>query len=291
MTEDHSKPAVVEPIVSGIPGLDVILGGGFLRGGVYMVLGSPGVGKTILGNQLCFEQVASGGQAIYITLLTESHARLVAHQSHFEFFDPQCIGRSLYYISGYEALETERLKGLLELVGNAVRQHKATFLVIDGLVTAGAMAQSELELKKFIHELQVLVELVGCTTLLLTGANANEDQYPMRTMVDGLVRLSVETAGMGAVRTIEVMKFRGGANFLGRHFLEITKTGIVIHPRTEALLGRVSDRPEERARIVAALTDRLGVPEHPWVRRALTESLYNVLDENTGYLDAWTLTL
>ncbi len=56
---------------TGIAGLDVILNGGLLAGGIYLVLGSPGTGKTILGNQLCFNQVAAGGQAVFITLLSE----------------------------------------------------------------------------------------------------------------------------------------------------------------------------------------------------------------------------
>ena len=119
-----------------------------------------------------------------------------------------------------------------------VREHKATLLVIDGLVTAGTMARDDIELKKFIHELQVFVELVDCTTVLLTGANASEDQYAMRTMVDGLIRLRLEAAGMSSFRTIEVMKFRGGANLLGLHFFEISSAGVTVHPRIEALLGR-----------------------------------------------------
>ena len=245
MIEHRSKMPVPARLLTGVPGLDVILGGGLFRGGVYMVIGSPGVGKTILGNQLCYRHVAQGGRAIYLTLLSESHARLISHQSALEFFDGQCIGVSLFYISGYEALAKEKLKGLLDLVRSLVREHKANLLVIDGLVTAGAMAQDDIELKKFIHELQVFVELVDCTTVLLTGANASEDQYPMRTMVDGLIRLRLEPAGMSSVRTLEVMKFRGGANLLGLHFFEISSAGITVHPRIEALLGRSPQGSQE----------------------------------------------
>ncbi len=43
--------------------------------------------------------------------------------------------------------------------------------MIDGLVVSGAGGEADVEQKKFIHELQVFVELVGCTTLLLTNAN------------------------------------------------------------------------------------------------------------------------
>jgi circadian clock protein KaiC len=45
-------------VPSGIAGLDAVLQGGFLQGGLYIIQGTPGVGKTILGNQICFDHVA-----------------------------------------------------------------------------------------------------------------------------------------------------------------------------------------------------------------------------------------
>lgn len=61
---------------SGIAGLDTILGGGFMLGGMYIIHGSPGAGKTILTNQICFHYIAIGGRALFITLLPENHARM-----------------------------------------------------------------------------------------------------------------------------------------------------------------------------------------------------------------------
>ena len=47
------------------------------------------------------------------------------------------------------------------------------------------------------------------------------------------------------------------------------------------------DRGEERTGILEALATRLNTEADPMVRRGLQESVYNVLDENTGYLGAW----
>ncbi len=44
----------LERVPTGIAGLDEILGGGLFRGGVYIVQGTPGSGKTIFGNQACY---------------------------------------------------------------------------------------------------------------------------------------------------------------------------------------------------------------------------------------------
>jgi circadian clock protein KaiC len=239
-----STSSVLTRVPSGLPGLDTILYGGFFRGGVYMVVAPPGSGKTILGNQICFGHVARGGRALYVTLLTESHARMLASLAPMAFFDATRVGAALSYVTVYQALEKEGLQGLLGDLRHLVRDRKATLLVIDGFITAGALAPSDIETKKFIHELQVFVELVGCTTLLLTGASASVDDYALRTMVDGLVELRQEPVGMEQARTCEVPKFRGGAVLMGRHLFEITNAGVAIYPRTESRLGRSVARPD-----------------------------------------------
>jgi circadian clock protein KaiC len=235
---DDDDPETLRRLQTGLHGLDAITHGGFFGGGVYMLLARPGSGKTILGNHICYRHVAAGGRALYVTLLAESHARMISAIKSMAFYDASSVGTTLTYLSGYEALERDKLKGLLDLLRKSIRDHKATLLVLDGLVTVGSVADSEIETKKFIHELQVFVELVGCTTLLLTGANPDE-QYALRTMVDGLLELRVDAIGMEVARTIEVVKFRGGPVLLGRHLFAISDAGISIHPRTESRPGTV----------------------------------------------------
>ncbi len=245
--DEDSGATNLERVSTGIPGLDVILRGGFFRGGVYMVLARPGAGKTILGNHISFRHVAAGGRALFVTLLTESHGRMLGQMRNMEFFDPTAVGKTLTYVAGYQALADGGLKGLLSLIRKVIRDQKATLLVLDGLVTAGAVAESQVEMKKFIHELQTFADMVGCTTLLLTGDNRNGDEYAQRTMVDGLVALHFDVLGMDAVRSIEVQKFRGCGFLMGKHLFAITEAGVVVHPRTEAVLGHKSwQRPDPR---------------------------------------------
>ncbi len=48
-----------------------------------------------------------------------------------------------------------------------------------------------------------------------------------------------------------------------------------------------ADHPQRRGKILEALAARMGRETDPAVRRALIECVYNVLDENVGYLQAW----
>jgi circadian clock protein KaiC len=250
---DEADTTDLRRVPTGVPGLDTILNGGLLPARIYMLMGRPGAGKTIMGNQIAFNYVASGGKALYVTLLTESHARLLGSIAQFEFFEAKYLPTSISYLSGYQALQNEinPLDELLALLSDAVRKHGATMLVIDGLVTAGAVAKSDIALKKFIYGLQVLIELVGCTTLVLTGSKAGDSNYAERTMVDGLFELATKRVGMRTVREIEVLKFRGSAHVLGGNSFEITDVGITVYPRSEAILGRGEAKP---ARAVAPLS-------------------------------------
>jgi len=47
------------------------------------------------------------------------------------------------------------------------------------------------------------------------------------------------------------------------------------------------DKPETRRATLEALATRMNIETDPMVRRGLQESIYNLLDENTGYLSAW----
>jgi circadian clock protein KaiC len=120
MTVPAANSHSIKRIASHVPGLDVLLDGGFMNAGVYMIHGIPGSGKTILANQICFGHVAAGGKALYVTLLAESHARLTQYLRPMTFFDESAIPGKVSYISAFSELEAEGLKGLIDAApGNA----------------------------------------------------------------------------------------------------------------------------------------------------------------------------
>lgn len=59
----------LDRIPSGVPGLDELIGGGFLPGRVYVVTGPPGSGKTTLGMQFLAEGAKNDEKGLFIALL------------------------------------------------------------------------------------------------------------------------------------------------------------------------------------------------------------------------------
>src|SRR5689334_5007599 len=139
---------------SGVPGLDQVLGGGFLRGAVYILQGVPGTGKTILAHQICFEHIRNGGRALYVTVLSENHARMMRNLASLDFYDASAVPRSLYYVSAFQTLEQEGLKGLTTLIRREIERLGTDLLIFDGLTAADKMTASETQFKQFVHDLQ-----------------------------------------------------------------------------------------------------------------------------------------
>ena len=248
--DPDSKPDAAGRVVSGIPRLDYILRGGLLEGGTYAVIGPPGGGKTILGNQFCFNHAArGGGRCVYLSLLVESHGKLMRHLASLDFFDPGRIPDQIYYVSGYAALREGGPAALLDLTRATLRDRRATLLVIDGVESIRQLGEGERMIKEFIHELQAFTAMIGCTTLLLSLKDSGHISAE-NAVVDGILELTDELVGPRAVRELVVHKFRGGGYLRGRHEVEIGREGIVIHPRTEIQFDQPPGRAtEERIRM------------------------------------------
>jgi circadian clock protein KaiC len=262
-----SEGRTLERLPSGIPSLDVILSGGFPKGGIHILQGRPGAGKTTLGNQICFHHATTGGRALYVTLLAESHARMLLHLGTMGFFEASCLPEQVSYISGLDALDREGLPGLVTLLRREIAAREATVMVLDGLVAAEERAGSDTEFKKFIQELQAQAAMYGCTVFLLT-TTTGQTTPPEHTMVDGVVELTDVRFGSRNERGLYVNKLRGSDYLPGRHPFRITPAGLVVYPRIEPMFRQTTVADEFRSGRLSTGIDDLddivgggGVPE------------------------------
>ena len=251
-----AKTTGIGRLPTGVPGLDTILGGGFLVGGVYIIQGTPGTGKTTLGNQICFHHAAHGGRALYTTLLAEYHARMLQHLGSMSFFDASRIPDQVSYLNGFGTLKADGYPALRDLLRREIVKHGATILILDGFATAQRKGYEEESFNEFVHELQSVAIATGCTMFLLSSARGVKET-PEYTVVDGIVEMSDQLLGWSSESTLQVVKLRGTACLRGRHAFRITGDGLVVYPRIEALLARPSRPEPDLTATVPSGVDRL----------------------------------
>ncbi|MBV1796315.1 serine/threonine protein kinase [Siccirubricoccus sp. G192] len=168
---------------------------------------------------------------------------MLLHLGTMRFFDASRLLEQVSYISGFGVLEGEGLAGLVTLIRREIAAHRATIMILDGLVAAEDRAATDTEFKAFIQELQTQAGLHGCTVFLLTTAKG-QAVPPEHTMVDGIVELTDVRYDSRTERGLYVNKLRGSDFLPGRHPFRITAEGLVVYPRIEAAF-RVTTRPDE----------------------------------------------
>ena len=83
------KKSAAPRIETGVRNLDAILNGGFPKGSVSIFGGSPGAGKTILAQQICFHHASQKQRVLWFGTLSEPTAKILRYASQFTFFDPR----------------------------------------------------------------------------------------------------------------------------------------------------------------------------------------------------------
>lgn len=244
MTKQSSAVATprIAMLPTGVAGFDEILGGGFPAHSLYLIQGLAGSGKTTLACQVGFMQAHRGGKVLILTLIAETHGKMLNHLSNFSFFDENLVGDRITFFSAYSELAKGGLRELLKFITVTMAEQRPDLMIIDGFRSVRESSASDLALSEFMLSLNSLVATMCCTTFLLSPTEGNVADSE-NTLVDGLIELSQYEEGLQLVREIKVFKIRGGKHLLGRHVFEVAEGGVVIYPRLEAVSTLANGMP------------------------------------------------
>lgn len=232
---------------TGVPNLDLLLGGGLPRGSLLLIVGPPGSGKTTLANQIVFTTASAGQRAIVFTALSEPSSKLVAHLTSFTFFAPELVGEPIQFLS-LEQFLTESLDKTGEALVAAARQARASVVVLDGFRGVRAANVDPQAARQFLYEVGSTLSATGTTTIITSEADPHDPTFfPEATTADVIVGLHVHQHGIRQQRRIEVIKMRGAPLVPGLHGLVIGQEGLVVIPRLESRVGLREHLPQPDA--------------------------------------------
>jgi circadian clock protein KaiC len=256
------------PVSIGIRGLDEILGGGLPRRRIYLLHGSPGVGKTTLGLQFLLEGIRRGESGLYVTLSeTEEELRFVA-ASHgwsleglnvHQLSTPEEMLEAHKQNTLFHPAEVE-LNETISKVMALVEQTKPSRIVFDSLSEMRLLAGDSLRYRRQILSLKQQFAGRNTTVLFLDDGTAEGSDTQLESIAHGVIALEKSSPAYGSVRRrLEVVKLRGVSYITGKHDFRVGKGGLEVFPRLVTAQQKPSEfRREVAPSGVAALDALLG---------------------------------
>lgn len=262
------------PVMStGVPQLDLVLGGGLPSRSTTLIMGRPGSGKTTIANQIAFHAAQHGQRALILTALSESTNKLIEHLRAFDFFDSRLVGGPVQFLSLQQVLP----RGLAETGREALRMARdigAKLVVLDGFRGMHGVEGSSLAAREFLYEVGTSLGALGCTLLVTTETDPRDPKfYPEMTTADVIIGLHYTIAEITPQRSIEVIKARARAPLPGLHSLSLSSAGAAIYTQFEA-------------RVVAELAPQRDPQLHGSAAAEKLDELSGMASPNLGRTDS-----
>lgn len=223
-------------LATGVPGLDVLLGGGLTEYSFTLIAGAPGSGKTTLAHQIMFALAGPERRALFFTVLGEPPLKMLRYQQQFAFFDMAKVGPCIRYVNLADDLRAGHFHGVLERIMREVEDFGPGLVFVDSFRSVMQSARSGNEglsdLQQFIQELGSRMATWQATTFLIGEySQADVEANPIITVADGMLTLYQAADDNSALRKLRVNKMRGQAHMTGAHTMRIGDDGIRVYPR------------------------------------------------------------
>ncbi|VVB60083.1 Circadian clock protein kinase KaiC [uncultured archaeon] len=223
--------------MTGIDGLDVLLEGGIPKNHTVLVAGTSGSGKSIFSMQFLLAGAEKGEPGLYITF-EEDEESVLKVLEEFSWNLKKHIKADKIRIIRYDPY---RFQDIMDIISSNIKQMGAKRVVIDSISAIGLYIQDVREIRKTLVDIQSLAKSTGCTALIVTEAPSDNPKRLSRFDVeefvaDGILVLYYTPVANEYTRSIFVWKMRGTSHSKKIHPFKITKDGITIYPKEEALV-------------------------------------------------------
>ncbi len=246
-------PVFTDRISSGIPRLDALLGGGYLRGCSVLVSGSPGTSKSSLAASFVAAACARGERAVFVSF-DESGAQIVRNALS--------IGLDLapYVSSGQLVLASEFSGGFspeehFVTIRGLIRQHAPHCLVIDPLsaLMKGDYAFAKIICESVLDQAKSRSITLLCTSLLeQAGTDQEFSASYVSTIADTWIHVSYLARDGERNRALTIVKSRGTSHSNQVRELSLSGRGIelrdVYTSEGEVLMGSARRQKEAEDR-------------------------------------------
>ena len=224
--------------VTGIEGLDNILGGGIPLSNIVLVAGGCGTGKTTLAMEFLVRGSLKGESGLLISTV-ENSDKLVSNIPQFTFFNEKMLVKGQVWITELEQvmesanlspskMDEAAVKKLVMAIGKMIQSSKVKRLVIDSIDTILVEIKDEALNALLLSELSTILYRNECTAILITGEETCKTIEGR--VADGIIVMGNYDRRGDLLRTMQVGKMKGTSHSRSKYVIDLTPAGVLVTP-------------------------------------------------------------
>lgn len=221
-------------VTTGIPGLDELLEGGYVKGSTILVTGGTGTGKTTFCAQFIWEGLKRGEPGIYMTLEEDPEdikTDLKRYGFDFETYEKSGTFKFMYQ-NPFEVSD------IPSTIVNAISSMNAKRVVLDPISLIGMYMKDPAVIRKKLFEIIRVMKKTEATIIITSEVLDNEigdrgggslsREGVTEFISDSVIVLNLFGIGEGITRSLLIRKMRRTKHGTDVYPLEITSSGIIL---------------------------------------------------------------
>jgi circadian clock protein KaiC len=248
-----SYPAFTDRVSSGIPRLDALLTGGYIRGSSILVSGAPGTSKTSLGTNFLDAACKRGERALFISF-DEGSAQIVSNMKSVGLDLAPHLDSGLLQIEGLLSSGCSPEEHFVA-IRNIMDSHEPRCLLIDPIssLLKTDYAFSGMISESLLDQAKSRGITLFCTSLLEKVSGEQEiSASRVSTIADTWIHVAYVARDGERNRTLTIVKSRGTGHSNQVRELVLSRSGLdlfdVYVAEGEVLLGSARAQKEDRMR-------------------------------------------
>ena len=231
--------------VIGVAAVDELIGGGIFDGSTTMVVGVSGVGKTVLSTQMLREGSLKDKTRGLLISLDEHPAQIIRNAQTLGLNLEEQVADGTITIM-FESPQEMEIDSHYDRIVQLIEKHNIQRMVIDGMTSYSSAIGEVSVYRDFFHAVVAYSKQRLMTTFFnyenpeFLGISSYMPDFPLSSIVDNLILLSLVEVNNSLHRCITVVKSRGCKHSFDTREFVIGQGGITLLPLEESLVAKVS---------------------------------------------------
>jgi circadian clock protein KaiC len=221
--------------VIGVEAIDTLIGGGIFDGSTTMVVGISGVGKTVLGTQILREGALKQKTRGLLISLDEHPAQIIRNAQTLGLNLEEQVASGTIQIL-FESPQELDVDAHYARIIKLIEEHDIKRMVIDGMTSYSTAIGEIAVYRDFVHAIvayskqRLMTSFFNYENPEFLGVSSYMPDFPLSSIVDNLILMSLVEINNSLHRCISVVKSRGSKHSFDTREFVIGQGGISLVP-------------------------------------------------------------